>query len=468
MRRPGGARPLIVAGSLVCAVALAAVGTEAGAGGWIEQRTSTPAIGSATPDVDARAPYEAPLPAGHTVGVSAVSGGAVPAPSAVASAVAAVPREDLQAGIAGTVIDPVTGTTLYDDGAGRAVMPASSMKLLTAAAALDLLGPDHVFTTRAVQTGPGTVVLVGGGDPYLSSGSVATAHPERASLDDLAAATADALTAGGTSTVALRWDASLFDGPALHPDWPATYADQVTPVSALVTNEGRLAGASPGPRTSTPSGDAARAFAAALAAHGITVTGTAALSGTLPAAAHELAAVRSMPLSTIVEDLLTTSDNDAAEIVAHQAGVAAGTGGSFQGGAAAVERVLRARGVWDDGAVLRDGSGLSRDDRVTPRMLAGVLALGTSDASFRPLLTGLPVAGATGTLAARFNRPGSEAGRGEVRAKTGTLSGTSALAGYAVTVSGGVVVYAFVVNDASNDDAARAWLDRASAAVAGS
>lgn len=468
MRRPGGARPLIVAGVVVCAVALVGVATEAGAGAWIEQRTRPAASASRTADVDTRAPYEAPLPPGHTVAAPAVSGGAVPTPSALAAALAAVPREDLQGGIAGTVTDPATGTALYDDGAGRAVMPASTMKLLTATAALDLLGPDHVFTTRAVQTDPGTVVLVGGGDPYLSSGAVATAHPERASLDDLAAATADALVAGGTTTVALRWDASLFDGPALQPDWPAMYADQVTPVSALVTNEGRLAGTSPGPRTTTPAGDAARAFAGALAAHGITVTTTAALSGSLPAQARELAVVRSMPLSTIVEDLLTTSDNDAAEVVAHQAGLAAGTGGSFQGGAAAVERVLRARGVWDDGAVLHDGSGLSREDRVTPRMLAGVLALATADTPFRPLLTGLPVAGATGTLAARFNRPGSEAGRGEVRAKTGTLSGTSALAGYAVTASGGVVVYAFVVNDASNDDSARAWLDRASAAVAGS
>lgn len=468
MRRPGGPHPLIVAGALVCAVALAGVATEAGAGAWIEQRTGTAPAISAVTDADARTALEAPLPADHAVALSAVSGGTVPTPASLASALAAVPLDGLQGGIAGTVTDPATGTVLYDKGAGQPVMPASSMKLLTATAALDLLGPDHVFTTRAVLAGPGTVVLVGGGDPYLSSGSVAAAHPERASLDDLAASTAAALTSAGTTTVALRWDASLFDGPDRHPDWPAGYADQVTPVTALMTNEGRTSGVSPGPRTTTPSADAAKAFAGALTARGITVTGTAALGGTLPAGAEELARVQSMPLSTIVEDLLTSSDNDAAEAIAHQVGLAAGAGGSFQGGAAAVEQVLRQRGLWDDGAVLRDGSGLSRNNRVTPRMLAGTLALGSSDTRFRSLLTGLPVAGATGTLASRFARSGSEAGRGEVRAKTGTLSGTSALAGYAVTASGGVVTYAFVVNDASNDDSARAWLDRASAAVAGS
>ncbi len=468
MRRPGGRRPLILAGVVVCAVALAAVATDAGAGAWIEAGTGTAPALTATTDADARTSTSAPLPSGHAVVLPTVRGGTVPDATTLAAAIAAAETDGLQGGRYGTVTDPATGTVLYDQGASRAVMPASTMKLLTVTAALDLLGPDHVFTTRAVQTTPGTVVLVGGGDPYLSSGSVATAHPERASLEDLATRTAAALKAAGRTDVALRWDASLFTGPTLHPDWPGSYADQVTPVTALMTNEGRTAGISPGPRTTTPSADAAAAFADALSARGITVTGRSALDGTLPAGTVELGRVVSMPLSTIVENLLTSSDNDAAEAVAHQVGIAAGTGGSFTGGATAVEQVLRRRGLWDEGAVLRDGSGLSRDNRVTPRMLAGAVSLATTDETFRPLLTGLPVAGATGTLTSRFARTGSEAGRGEVRAKTGTLSGTSALAGYAVTASGGVVTYAFVVNDANNDDTARAWLDRASSAVAGS
>ncbi|MEA5153860.1 D-alanyl-D-alanine carboxypeptidase/D-alanyl-D-alanine-endopeptidase [Raineyella sp.] len=466
MRRPGGRRPLIVAGAVVCAVALAAVATDAGAGAWIEARTGTAPALTATTDADARALITAPLPAGHIMALPTVSGGTVPDAATLAAAIAAAPTDGLKGGRYGIVTDPAGGTVLYDQGATQAVMPASTMKLLTVTAALDLLGPDHRFTTRAVRTAPGTVVLVGGGDPYLSSGSVAAAHPERAGLDDLAAQTAAALTAAGSTSVALRWDASLFSGPSLHPDWPAAYADQVTPVTALMTNEGRLSGVSPGPRTRTPSADAAQAFAGALSARGITVTGTTALDGALPAGAEELGRVESMPLSTIVETLLTSSDNDAAEAIGHQVGIAAGAGGSFAGGASAVEQVLRRRGLWDEGAVLRDGSGLSRDNRVTPQMLARAVSLATTDAAFRPLLTGLPVAGATGTLTSRFARPGAEAGRGEVRAKTGTLSGTSALAGYAVTVSGGVVTYAFVVNDANNDDTARAWLDRASSAVA--
>ncbi|QGF23926.1 D-alanyl-D-alanine carboxypeptidase/D-alanyl-D-alanine endopeptidase [Raineyella fluvialis] len=439
MRRPTGHRVVLAVGSLVCALALAAVATEAGAGAWIEERTGAAPTLSGARQADMRTATDVTLPVGHTVVPGAVTGGAVPDAAKLAATIGAVPLDGLQGGRFGIVVDPASGRVLYDQGAGQTVLPASSLKLLTVTAALDLLGPDHVFTTRAVVTDPGTVVLVGGGDPYLSSGSVATAHPERASLEVLADRTAAALKSGGSTSVSLRWDASLFGPPQWHPDWPTLYADQVTPVTALVVNEGRLSGVSPGPRTQNPSAEAAKAFAQALTARGITVKDQSALTGSVPSGAGELGRVESMPLSSIVESLLNTSDNDAAEMVARQVGIAAGTGATFQGATTAVEQVLRRRGLWDSGAVLRDGSGLSRNNRVTPRMLAGAVALATGDADtrFRPLLEGLPVAGATGTLTARFGRSGSEAGRGLVRAKTGTLSGTSALAGYAVTTSGG-------------------------------
>ena len=458
--------PFFTIVGIVCAAALALGAAEAGAGAWTEQRLAgLSRTGADEWNADDRAVIDAPAPAALTVSLPGATEGALPEAARLAAAIDAVPLDGLTGGRSGIVVDPASGNVLYGRDSDRAVMPASTMKVITAAAALDLLGPEHVFATRAVSTGPDTVVLVGGGDPYLSSGPTATAHPERASLDRLAADTADRLRAAGSTRITLHWDESLFQGTGWQPDWPGTYADQVTRVSALTVDQGRSAGASPGPRSTTPAADAAAAFAASLAEHGITVTSRSALVDSLPDASTQLAVVESAPLAAIVEDLLVQSDNDAAEVVAHQVGVAAGSGGTFEGAAAGVEKVLRARGLWTDAAVIRDGSGLSRSNRVTPAILAGAVALGTEDARFRPLLTGLPVGAATGTLTPRFAASGAEDGRGRIRAKTGTLSGTSALAGYTVTDSGAVVVFSFVVNNASGDDAARAWLDRVAAAV---
>jgi D-alanyl-D-alanine carboxypeptidase/D-alanyl-D-alanine-endopeptidase (penicillin-binding protein 4) len=84
-----------------------------------------------------------------------------------------------------------------------------------------------------------------------------------------------------------------------------------------------------------------------------------------------------------------------------------------------------------------------------------------------PLLTGLPVAGVEGSLHYRFGAAGATAGRGLVRAKTGTLHGVHALAGYSYTRDHELLVYAFVVNGAKSDYGAVTWLDRVTAAVAG-
>ena len=463
----GGRLPFFTIVGIVCAAALTLGVAEAGAGSWVGQQLSGPSRpGTDGRNADDRAVTDAPAPSALTASLPDAPGGVLPERARLTAAIDAVPLDGLTGGRSGIVVDPAAGHVLYDRDSDSAVMPASTMKVITATAALDLLGPEHVFATRVFSTGPESVVLVGGGDPYLSSGATATLHPERASLDRLAADTAEQLRAAGSTRITLSWDDSLFQGTGWHPEWPDTYADQVTRVSALSVDQGRLAGASPGPRSTTPAADAAKAFAASLAGHGITVSSRSALTGSLPDPAAQLAVVESAPLAAIVEDLLVQSDNDAAEVVAHQVGVAAGTGGTFEGAAAGVEEVLRDRRLWNEAAVIRDGSGLSRSNRVTPAMLAGAVALGTEDARFRPVLTGLPVGAATGTLTPRFTGTGAERGRGRIRAKTGTLSGTSALAGYTVTDSGAVVTFSFVVNDASGDDAARAWLDRVAAVVA--
>ena len=256
------------------------------------------------------------------------------------------------------VIDPATGRVLFAQGASDLIQPASTTKLATAAAALDLLGPAARFTTRVVAgPSPGSIVLVGGGDPTLAAGPVpASDYPQPATLKALAAATARALRAQGRRSVRMGYDTSLFTGPPLAPGWPMAYitTGNVTAITPLEVDQGRLTpgGApedadDPGnfrPRSTDPAAQAAGAFAAFLGADGIRVSGQ---PGQQQAAAHAatLAAVSSPPLSAIVGWMLRESNNVIAENLARQVALREGRPASFSGAAAAVTAALRRLGV---------------------------------------------------------------------------------------------------------------------------
>lgn len=344
--------------------------------------------------------------------------------------------------------------------------PASTTKLLTGAAALASLGPDHTFRTRVVEGAPGEVVLVGGGDPYLSQAPT-TDDVAPANLRALARATAAKLRAAGTPRVTLGFDDSWFSGPTTHPDWPADYMTDgdVAPITALWVDQGMEADGD-GAETD-PSATAADAFAAELRKAGIKVAGSPRRT-TAPAAAQELAGADSAPVGQIVEEVLRISDNEGAEVLAHQVAIAEGRSGSFADGSTATLAVLRELGVPTDRDVLRDGSGLSRSNRLTTATLLGVLALGTDPAhpELRMLTAGLPVAGFTGSLALRYTE-GEEAGRGRVRAKTGTLSGVHGLAGVVTTPDGTQMLFVFLANKVAEPNTlhARERLDELTAAL---
>src|SRR5262249_20357559 len=152
----------------------------------------------------------------------------------------------------------------------------STLKLLTATAALEVLGPDHTFATRVVADGRGRIVLLGGGDPFLA-GKQSTEGPARhdASLQTLARLTAHALAAKGVHAVRLSYDASLSTGPAVNPHWPKSYItdDVVTPITALWANEG-LDPDGFG-RVADPPATAAAMFASYLQRDGVRVTNVA-------------------------------------------------------------------------------------------------------------------------------------------------------------------------------------------------
>ncbi|HET8717194.1 MAG TPA: D-alanyl-D-alanine carboxypeptidase/D-alanyl-D-alanine-endopeptidase [Nocardioidaceae bacterium] len=363
------------------------------------------------------------------------------------------------------------GETVFDAGAPR-VTPASTLKLLTTTAALSALGPDHHFTTSTVTTGTAkTVTLVGGGDPFLSRAPVeADVYPERADLETLADATAKALHDRGRDRVRLRYDDSLFTGPAVSPDWPASYLpdDVVSPITALWVDEGRK---TPGlrERTDDPSLFAARVFARALEDAGVTVRGTPKRQLAAPDA-DELASVQSAPLARIVQRTLEVSDNEAAEVLFRQVALAEGLPGSFAGGQQAVPAVLDRLGVDTTGLRMLDGSGLSRDNLVAPETELGVLEVASAEdhPELRAVLTGLPVAGWTGSLLYEFE-VGDPAGLGRVRAKTGTLTGVHGLTGVTTDLDGTELAFVAVADRVKdrNEGKAIALLQQIAAALAG-
>ncbi|WP_245647157.1 D-alanyl-D-alanine carboxypeptidase/D-alanyl-D-alanine endopeptidase [Microtetraspora niveoalba] len=363
----------------------------------------------------------------------------------------------------GVVLDAETGAALFDGRAEVALTPASTTKIVTAVAVLASVGPDATFATKVVTgAAKNSIVLVGGGDPTLAGPKESRdLYPRPASLATLASRTAKALKAAKITTVTLGYDDSLFEGPVTPPGWKPTYVPEgsASPVTALAIDEGRVA---PGQsaRVPDPPRAAAAAFASLLMKNGIKVDKNI-KPVTAGQTAKELARVESAPVYALVERMLTMSDNDLAEALARQVAIKEGLPHTFPGQAAAVHRVLGRLGL-DKDITITDGSGLSIKNRITPTALARLLAASVLPANrdLHSLVTGLPIAGFTGTLHNRYDDSGSRPGRGLVRAKTGTLNGVNTLAGVAYTADGRLLAFAFMADDVPDPTAAVAALDR--------
>jgi serine-type D-Ala-D-Ala carboxypeptidase/endopeptidase (penicillin-binding protein 4) len=432
------------------------------AGGTDHGRNSATSGSSGTA---AGAPRPAPSAASVLVGLGRSATAVQPSPTGTALADVLDPLlKDAALGArhGAAVVDVATGKRLYGTGAGEPLTPASTTKIATAVAALSAMGADHRLTTRAVLE-PGTekLVLVGGGDPTLTARARAGSGEDWASLEVLADRTAKALKKRGLRQVTLSYDGSLFAGPSLH---PIGVNGNLAPVSALVADEGRTDDSTSGPvrRVPDPAADAAGKFAAFLKSDGISATSPGPAKATDKA--KNVAAVSSPPLSALVERMLTNSDNDIAEALARQTAVATGKKASFAGGAAAIAAQLGKLELPLKGASFHDGSGLDRNDRLTAGLLTALLveAGDPSRPELRPVLTGLPVAGFTGTLTSRYN----DGAAGVVRAKTGTLTGVNTLAGTVVDQDGRLLAFAFLTSDTTSSTAAEAALDRTATALA--
>jgi D-alanyl-D-alanine carboxypeptidase/D-alanyl-D-alanine-endopeptidase (penicillin-binding protein 4) len=379
------------------------------------------------------------------------------------------------------VADLATGKVLYADNASVPATPASTTKVVTAATALAVLGPDARFSTSVRQTSGG-IVLVGGGDPTLAVNAYPAAdYPRPATLAALAAATAKALKAQGLKSVRLGYDTSLYTGPAMAPGWTdgLISTGNVTPIVSLEADQGRLTpfgqlqdsddGTNFKPRTTDPVGMTVAAFAALLGKNGITVSGSTGETQ-VPASAKLLAKVSSPPLSQVAGQMLVESNNVIAENLARHLAIAMKLPASFSGAASAVLTEVHRLGVTTPISLV-DGSGLSPLDGIAPETLIRVLAAAAGTPRLRDTITGLPVAGFSGTLSAGGSVFGGIAGaaRGMVRAKTGNLGTVASLAGLAYDKDGRLLLFAIMapkVPTAAMLDTAAGAIDAAAAGLA--
>ncbi|SIQ23642.1 D-alanyl-D-alanine carboxypeptidase / D-alanyl-D-alanine-endopeptidase (penicillin-binding protein 4) [Micromonospora avicenniae] len=383
-----------------------------------------------------------------------------------------------------SVADVLTGQPLFGQGADDGTVPASVTKLVTAVTVLAARGPGYRIPTRAVAgANPGEVVIVGGGDITLAVDRNGF-YPGAARLDDLADQVKRAL--GGTKPTKVIIDGSLYSGPTLEPAWDEDiptggYGSKIT---ALMTDGARRdvaqakrdhdAGNHAAPRSSEPDLAAGRSFARLLGLPNSAVTrGTAPPAGadaTAGAPGGELGKVESPPLVRLVDIMITDSDNILAEALARQVALARNQPASFVGAAAAVDQVAGELGLAADELALADGSGLSRTNRISPSLLTDLITLaGNGDhPELAAIFGGLPVGGWSGTLGDRYGTAATESGAGVVRAKTGTLTGVSAIAGVVTTKEGRLLTFAVLTDrvPADGTDSARAALDRITATLA--
>jgi serine-type D-Ala-D-Ala carboxypeptidase/endopeptidase (penicillin-binding protein 4) len=376
----------------------------------------------------------------------------VPTPQGLSDALDGA-ANDMPGRFAAVVVDPATGAQLWGHTPERPLVPASTGKVLTAAAALLTLNATDRLVTRVVAgPEPDTVVLVGGGDPTLTTleDPEKSVYPDAPQISELA----DEVRASAQGPIRrVLVDTSRYSGDRLAPGWIAgdVGAGYIAPIEALMVDGGRVDPTlQDTPRVEEPALAAGRALADKLGAEVVE-------EGTAPPGAIGLGAVSSAPVNELVEHALRSSDNVLAEMLAREVALARGAEPTFAGAAQEVLAALRQAGLDPSGAELVDGSGLSKQNQVPPRLLADVLAVAASPAQgpldtqfLRPILSGLPVAGGDGTLDERFGRDGEAApGRGVVRAKTGSLTGVSSLAGIVTDSDGKLLVFALMSNGAS-------------------
>lgn len=397
-------------------------------------------------------------------------------------------RSAATVGIAVRELD--TGASVFEHGADRSLNPASNQKLLTAVAALELLGEDYRFDTHVLRAGD-ALVLVGEGDPSLRVEDLERLAAEVASATDLHEirriivddtafsarrfgpgydphgpgvsymAPSGALSLQWNTVEVEVWGRSTGKPVRVRVSPPSEHVEvqaSATVGRGSVSVRSRAAGEHtvidvdghlrPGTRhyqrrrVTDPGRFTGGAFAAMLAQHGASEDLTVEL-GPTPAAAIPLATHQSAALPQLLDATLAYSNNFSTEQVLRTLGWRmTGEPGDWNNGHRVLDRYWEAAGLSGHALEFENASGLSTHGRITAAALADLLAFAARDDSpAGALWSALPVAGREGTLRGRLRRS-----KGRVRAKTGTLQGASALSGVVETKGGRTLGFSILVN----------------------
>jgi D-alanyl-D-alanine carboxypeptidase/D-alanyl-D-alanine-endopeptidase (penicillin-binding protein 4) len=358
------------------------------------------------------------------------------------------------------VVNPRTGDTLYSKNAGKLFMPASNMKIVTSAAALTLLGPEYRYRTTFLTDGEvrdslldGNLLVIGRGDPTVSDRMRGTATTVMDALADSLRAHRIRQITGSLARVGNAFPDSIYGYGWEWDDLGEYYG---AGVDELIFNEGmaptRLRPPPDTARDSLYSGPAKNPGKAYLdALHDALVRKSIRMDGTVrdsvlatPFKMDTLFVLVSPPLRDILPALMKPSQNQIAEILLRTIGLERGGLGTADSARKIVGQLLLAWGVQPDGFVIRDGSGLSDQDLLTPETIVRVLDRIQRDTAFATYYNAMPIAGVDGTIDTRMKGTPAE---GNVHAKTGTLSKARSLSGYVTTADGERLIFSILANN---------------------
>lgn len=365
------------------------------------------------------------------------------------------------------IVNPRTGDTLYSKNAGKLFMPASNMKIITSAAALTLLGPEYRYRTTFLTDGEvrdslldGNLLVIGRGDPTVSDRMRGTATTVMDALADSLRAHRIRQISGSLARVGNAFPDSIYGYGWEWDDLGEYYG---AGVDELIFNEGMApTKLRPPPDTardslySGPAKNPAKAYLDAL--HDALVRKSIRMDGTVrdsilptPFKMDTLFVLVSPQLREILPALMKQSQNQIAEILLRTIGLERGGLGTADSARKIVGQQLLAWGVQPDGFVIRDGSGLSDQDLLTPETIVRVLDRIQRDTAFAAYYNAMPIAGVDGTIDTRMKGTPAE---GNVHAKTGTLAKARSLSGYVTTADGERLIFSILANNTTTPSSA--------------
>ena len=340
------------------------------------------------------------------------------------------------------------GTRLGSLNPTKALIPASSTKLVTAAVALEILKPDFTYTTKVhgtldVNGLASDLFFVGGGDPLLVRNEYVASEKYPTTSGTSLEKLADSLVAAGLKRVAgsVVGVDSRYDDMRFVDVWPQDFHfTEAGPLGALVVDDGVVLGLATKP--DDPAVAAATELQNLLNARGV-LFGALPRRDVLPSGVLELASIQSAPITSVIQEMMVNSDNNTAELLLKEIGFAASATGSTAAGLTAVKAQL-VKWKLDKDVQLFDGSGLASNARIPCDVFMSLLN------TFSATMPGLmAIAGESGTIRDSFD---GTVAAGKLRGKTGTLNGVKALVGYMPVPNSGAVTFSLLMNKPGIDN----------------